>query len=93
MSLSPRLGFTDCVCKANCINRWRSELKVFGGINLPLRGLFFMDCCQIEMGCSVIITAVICHLSQKSTPAFEGISMIFLKIAPVFSVEGGSMVK
>lgn len=52
-----------------------------------------MDCCQIEMGCSVIITAVICHLSQKSTPAFEGISMIFLKIAPVFSVEGGSMVK
>lgn len=35
-----RLDFTDCVWKANCINRCRSELKVFGGINLPLRGPF-----------------------------------------------------
>lgn len=41
----------------------------------------------------MIITAVIYPLSQKSTLAFEGIFMIFLKIALVFSVQGGSMVK
>lgn len=40
------LDFTDWHVKGQLYSRCRSELKGFGGINLPLRGLVFMGCCQ-----------------------------------------------